>query len=306
MDESNPELVTVLGPTAVGKTVFSAHLALHLGGEIISADSRQVYREMNIGTGKDYKDYLVDGNRVPVHLIDIVDAGTEYNVYLFNVDFLRIFTDITNRGLKPIMCGGTGLYIESILRDYRLLHVPVDKHLREDLEGKSYEELEGILRMYGPLHNNTDTVNRKRLVRAIEIAMYQASIPEQMPDSRPLKSVVLGLTMERAPRRIRITERLMKRLDEGLVREVEELLQRGVSPAKMEYYGLEYRHVTRYLMNEVTYDEMFRSLNTAIHQFAKRQMTYFRGMERRGITIHWIDAAMNLEDMISQALELVT
>ena len=306
MDKSSPELVTVLGPTAVGKTAFAARLAWCLGGEIISADSRQVYRDMNIGTGKDYHDYLVEGTRIPVHLIDIVDVGTEYNVYLFKGDFLRVFTDISERGLKPVMCGGTGLYIESILRDYRLLHVPVNEQLRKDLEGKSIGDLEGILKMYGPLHNRTDTVNRKRLVRAIEIAMYQASIPDQVPDTRPLKSLVFGLTLERVLRRKRITERLMSRLDEGLVSEVEQLLARGVSPGKMEYYGLEYRHVTRYLMKEVTYDEMVSSLNTAIHRFAKRQMTYFRGMERRGITIHWIDATMPMEEKISRALELVT
>ena len=302
MEKSAAELVTILGPTATGKTAFAAHLAHRIGGEIISADSRQVYRGMNIGTGKDYDDYLVDGELFPYHLIDVLDAGYEYNVYLFKQDFLRVFTDIADRKRIPILCGGTGLYIESVLRNYKLLHVPANVNLRADLEKKSFEELEGILKLYGPLHNQTDTVNRKRIIRAIEIAKYQVAQPEIPEDIRDLHSVVLGINLERNTRRKRITERLHRRLEEGMVKEVEGLIDQGVTPDRMEYYGLEYRYVTRYILNELTYDEMVRMLNTAIHQFAKRQMTYFRGMERRGIKIHWIDGLLPMEERLEAAL----
>jgi tRNA dimethylallyltransferase len=304
MEDERSDLVTVLGPTAVGKTAFAAHLARRIGGEIISADSRQVYRGMDIGTGKDMDDYLVDGSRVPVHLVDILDAGYEYNVYLFKQDFLRIFTDITERQKMPVLCGGSGLYIESILRNYRLLNVPVNPELRNNLEKKGFEELTGILKLYGSLHNKTDLVNRKRLLRAIEIAMYQASKPDNQMDSKELNTVVLGIKMERMERRKMITERLLKRLREGMVQEVERLLQEGVPPEKMEYYGLEYRYVTRYIRHELTYEEMVKRLNTAIHQFAKRQMTYFRGMERRGIRIHWIEGTLPMEEKIELGISV--
>jgi tRNA dimethylallyltransferase len=302
MENHSAELVTVLGPTAAGKTAFAAHLAKRIGGEIISADSRQVYRGMNIGTGKDYNDYLVDGEPVPCHLIDVLDAGYEYNVYLFKQDFLRVYTDISDRNRIPVLCGGTGLYIESVLRNYKLLHVPVNEDLRADLEKKNFKELVGILKLHGPLHNQTDTVNKKRIIRAIEIAMYQASQPEIQADVRDLNAVVLGIELDRNIRRKRITERLHKRLEEGMVKEVEGLLEQGVTPAKMEYYGLEYRYVTRYIRKEITFDEMVKRLNTAIHQFAKRQMTYFRGMERRGINIHWIDGLLPMEERIERAM----
>jgi len=302
MEKSAAELVTVLGPTATGKTTFAAHLAHRIGGEIISADSRQVYRGMNIGTGKDYDDYLVEGDPVPYHLIDVLDAGYEYNVYLFKQDFLRVFTDITDRNRIPLLCGGTGLYIESVLRNYKLLHVPVNEDLRTDLEKKDLVELEGLLKLYAPPHNQTDTVNRKRIIRAIEIAKYQIAQPEIPADVRDLHSVVLGINLERNTRRKRITERLHRRLEEGMVKEVEGLIDKGVTPDRMEYYGLEYRYVTRYILNELTYDEMVRKLNTAIHQFAKRQMTYFRGMERRGIKIHWIDGLLPMEGRLETAL----
>jgi tRNA dimethylallyltransferase len=302
MDRRSAKLLTILGPTAAGKTEYAARLALQMDGEIISADSRQVYRGMDIGTGKDYADYQVDGRSVPYHLIDILDAGYEYNVYLFKRDFLRVFHDISDREKLPVMCGGTGLYIESILRNYRLLNVPVNQELRADLEGKSYEELEGMLKLYGPLHNQTDTVNRKRLVRAIEIAMYHSTRPEPDGEEASLNSLVLGIDLDRMLRRRRITARLKKRLDEGLVEEVEGLLEQGISYEKMEYYGLEYRFVSRYIKKELTYDDMFRRLNTAIHQFAKRQMTYFRGMERRGIPIHWIDGTLPMEDKVASGL----
>jgi tRNA dimethylallyltransferase len=302
MEQGGADLVTVLGPTASGKTAFAAQLASRIGGEIISADSRQVYRGMDIGTGKDWGDYLVDGERIPVHLVDILDAGYEYNVYLFKQDFLRVFTDISGRNRIPVLCGGSGLYIESVLRDYRLLYVPVNPDLRRDLGSKSIEELAGILQRYSPLHNTTDTVNRKRIIRAIEIAMYQSSQPEKDADAADLTPVVLGIRLDRATRRKRITGRLMRRLGEGMVEEVEGLLEKGVSPERMEYYGLEYRYVTRYIRHELTYDEMVKRLNTAIHQFAKRQMTYFRGMERRGTVIHWIDGLLPMEEKVEMAL----
>lgn len=299
------DLVTVLGHTAAGKTAFAAHLAHHVGGEIISADSRQVYRGMDIGTGKDYKDYLVEDHRVPIHLIDILDAGYEYNVYLFKRDFLRVYTDISERGMMPVLCGGTGLYIESVLRNYRLLNVPLNTRLREELEKKSFEELAGILKLYGPVHNITDSVNRKRLIRAIEIAMYQSGQPDDSGDDRELNPLVLGIRFERTIRRERITQRLRERMEEGMVEEVEGLLGSGVPAGKLDYYGLEYRYVSKYILEELTYDEMFSKLNTAIHQFAKRQMTYFRGMERRGIAIHWMDGTLSMEEKREQAMTLL-
>ncbi len=300
------DLLTVLGHTAAGKTAFAAHLAHEIGGEIISADSRQVYRGMDIGTGKDYKDYLVNGKRVGSHMIDILDAGSEYNVYLFKHDFFRVFTDISERGIMPVLCGGSGLYLESVLRNYRLLNVPLDPGLREDLDKKSYEELEGSLLLYGPLHNISDTVNRKRLIRAIEIARYQSGKQDAADQEKELKSLVLGISFERSIRRERITQRLRKRMNEGMVEEVEGLLEQGVSAEKLDYYGLEYRFVGKYLQQEISYDEMFRKLNTAIHQFAKRQMTYFRGMERRGISIEWLDGELSLEEKTERALALLT
>ena len=305
LDEKMIDLVTVLGHTAAGKTSFAAHLAHRVGGEIISADSRQVYRRMDIGTGKDYKDYLVKDHQVPVHLIDILDAGYEYNVYLFKRDFLRVFTDIAERGVMPVLCGGTGLYIESVLRNYWLLNVPLNTGLREELEKKSHEELAGILKLYVPLHNITDTVNRKRLIRAIEIAMYQSAQPDNAADERELNPLVLGIRFERTIRRERITRRLRERMEEGMVEEVEELLRSGVSAGKLDYYGLEYRFVSKYILKELNYDEMFSKLNTAIHQFAKRQMTYFRGMERRGIAIHWLDGTLSMKEKTEQAVTLL-
>lgn len=298
------DLVTVLGHTAAGKTAFAAHLARRLGGEIISADSRQVYRGMDIGSGKDYKDYLVKDQRIPVHLIDILDAGSEYNVYLFKGDFLRAMTDISGRGLMPVLCGGSGLYIESVLRNYRLLNVPLNPALRKELENKSNEELVDLLRQYGPLHNITDTVQRKRLIRAIEIASYQSDQPHESAVERELHPLVLGISFDRDSRRERITLRLRERLEEGMIEEVEQLLESGVSAEKLDYYGLEYRYVSKYLMDELSYEEMFNTLNTAIHQFAKRQMTYFRGMERRGIDIHWLDGPLTMEEKLEQAAAL--
>jgi len=298
------DLITVLGHTAGGKTAFAAHLAHRLDGEIISADSRQVYRGMDIGTGKDYGDYLVNGQRIPVHLIDILDAGYEYNVYLFKRDFITVYTDISERGKMPVLCGGTGLYIESVLRNYRLMDVPPDTGLRKALENKSREELVAMLKLYGPLHNITDTVNRKRLVRAIEIARYQSVRPPEEAGERELHPLVLGIRFDRGVRRERITRRLKERMKEGMVEEVEGLLKSGVTADRLDYYGLEYRYISRYILKELSYEDMFRALNTAIHQFAKRQMTYFRGMERRGTVIHWLDGHLSMEEKIEQAMDL--
>ena len=299
------DLVTVLGHTAAGKTAFAAHLAQRVGGEIISADSRQVYRGMDIGSGKDYEDYLVDNIRVPVHLIDIMEAGYEYNVFLFKQDFLKVYTDIAERDLIPFICGGSGLYIESVLRNYELLNVPVNQELRDKLEKKSKIELEALLKLYGPLHNISDTVNPKRMIRAIEIAMYQATSIEGSGQEKDLNSLVLGIRYERSLRRQRITRRLEQRMEEGMVEEVEVLLSKGVTPEKLDYYGLEYRYVSKYLLNELSFDDMFSLLNTAIHQFAKRQMTYFRGMERRGISIHWLNGELSMEEKIEQSVTLL-
>ena len=298
-------LLTILGHTAAGKTAFAARLADRVGGEIISADSRQVYRGMDIGTGKDYQDYLVGDHRVPVHLIDILDAGEEYNVYRFQRDFLRLFTEISGRGVLPVLCGGTGLYIESVLRNFHLLDVPPDASLREELEKKSYDELVGILKLHGPLHNVTDTVNRKRLIRAIEIAMHQSVKPDEKADKPVLHPLVLGIRFDRTIRRQRITERLRSRMMEGLIEEVEGLLRNGVSAEQLDYYGLEYRYVSKYVLKELSYEDMFNQLNTAIHQFAKRQMTYFRGMERRGIDIHWLEGEGSMEEQMEEALALI-
>jgi tRNA dimethylallyltransferase len=247
----------------------------------------------------------VNDQRVPVHLIDILEAGDEYNVYFFKRDFLRVYTDISERGSIPVLCGGTGLYIESVLRNYRLLNVPLNKGLREELGKKSMEELVGILKMFVPLHNVTDTVNRNRMIRAIEIAMFQSGQPDDSGDERYLSPLVLGIMFERSVRRERITQRLRARMKEGMVEEVEELLKKGISAEKLDYYGLEYRFISKYLLKEFSYEEMFNQLNTAIHQFAKRQMTYFRGMERRGINIHWLEGSLPMEEKMEKALALL-
>jgi len=304
MTNRRVDLITVLGHTAAGKTEFAAQLAVRVGGEIISADSRQVYRGMDIGTGKDYNDYKVGESVVPYYLVDILDAGLEYNVFLFKKDFRRIYDRITRNGKVPLLCGGSGLYIESVLKNYRLEHVPVQKELREDLEKKSTGELEDILRFYGPLHNKTDLGNRKRVIRAIEIAMYRSAQTGTEADREDLSSLVIGIRFDRDLRRERITKRLQMRLETGLLEEVEQLLDQGISPEKMYYYGLEYRFITRYILKELNFNEMFAKLNSAIHQFAKRQMTYFRGMERRGVPIHWLDGRLSMEEKIQSALAL--
>ena len=282
------DIITVLGPTACGKTSLAVNLAAELDGEIISADSRQVYRRMDIGTGKDLEDYIFRGKSVPYHLIDIVDPGYKYNVYEYQRDFLKAYEDIHRRNKKVIVCGGTGLYLESILRSYRLSPVPQNPELRKQLAGKSLSELEKILKSYKQLHNTTDVDTAQRAIRAIEIEDYYQKYPLENRSFPKLRSITLGINIDRETRRKRITDRLKSRLANGMLDEVQSLLNDGLSPEELIYYGLEYKYLTLHIIGELSYDEMFTKLEIAIHQFAKRQMTWFRGMERRGTTIHFI------------------
>lgn len=289
MNEARYNLITILGPTASGKTRLAALLAARVGGELISADSRQVYRRMNLGTGKDYHDYIVEGKMIPYHLVDIVEPGYEYNVYEYQRDFVNVFRDITSRDKLPILCGGSGLYLEAVLTGYRLINVPKNTGLRVRLEKKSMEELETILRRFKNLHNITDITNRNRLMRAIEIESYYLDHPEFNNGYPLLNALIVGININRDERRRRITKRLEDRLAKGMVQEVKELITSGIPPEKMIYYGLEYKYITHFLNGTLQYDEMFTRLNTAIHQFSKRQMTWFRRMDRMGPKIHWLD-----------------
>jgi len=293
------DFVTILGPTASGKTTFAAALARQLDAEIISADSRQVYRGMDLGTGKDLADYDVEGQHIPYHLIDIADAGYKYNVFEYQRDFLQAYNDIRERGKTPILCGGTGLYIESVLKGYRLLPVPENPDLRKALEGKSLDELTRILGTYKKLHNTTDVDSAKRAIRAIEIEEYYAKVPVTEREFPQFRSVVIGIDIDRQLRREKISRRLRQRLDEGMIDEVKGLLDRGIAAEDLIYYGLEYKYLTLYLTGRMSYEEMYGGLETAIHQFAKRQMTWFRGMERRGTTIHWMDVTLPMEKKIA-------
>ena len=297
-------LLTILGPTACGKTAFATRLAYDLGGEILSADSRQVYRGMDIGTGKDLADYTVNGKQIPYHLIDIADAGTKYNVYEFQHDFLEAYNDIVARGATPIMCGGTGLYLESVIRGYRLSPVPQNPELRERLAGKSLEELTEILRGYKQLHNTTDVDSAQRAIRAIEIEDYYQHTPLDNREFPEIDSLVIGLDINRELRREKISRRLRSRLDEGMVDEIRRIIDSGVAPEDLIYYGLEYKFVTMYVIGQLTYEEMVSQLEIAIHQFAKRQMTWFRGMERRGITIHWLSCDIPVEERIEMVKDM--
>lgn len=301
----SPLLLTLLGPTACGKTRLACDVARKADGEVISADSRQVYRGMDIGTGKDLDDYGTGGQAVPYHLIDIHPAGYHYTVFEFQQDFLRAYDDIVQRGRQPILCGGSGLYLESVVRGYRLSPVPENPELRCTLRGKSLEELTEILASYKTLHNTTDVDLPARAVRAIEIADYNARHP--LPD-RPfpkIPSLVVGVSVPREVRRERITRRLEQRLKEGMVDEVRTLLDSGLTEEQLTYYGLEYKYVTQHVCGHTSYEEMRRALEIAIHQFAKRQMTYFRGMERRGVEIHWIDGMRPAEEQRDAVLELL-
>jgi len=305
MSSTRNDMIIITGPTASGKTGFAALLASNTGGEIISADSRQVYRGMNIGTGKDYDDYIVDGRQVPYHLIDIVDPGYKYNVFEYQRDFLKVYRQLKDKDVLPVVCGGSGMYIDSIVSGYRLIKVPVNKEIREELEDKSLADLTEILSSYKMLHNKTDVDTRKRAIRAIEIEEYYRNNPDINDEFPKLRPLILGISFDREVRRRRISKRLETRLKSGLVEEVRELLDSGVSSDDLIYYGLEYKFITCYLLGEIGYDEMRHGLETAIHRFAKRQMTWFRGMERRGITIHWIDGELDNKDKLYIAIDLL-
>jgi tRNA dimethylallyltransferase len=314
MDMKMKKMITILGPTASGKTPVAAHLAAKIGGEIISADSRQVYRRMDIGTGKDLADYWVKGDNqhpTPIthHLIDICEPGTKYNLFQYQQDFFDAYEDIQSRGAVPILCGGTGLYIEAVLKGYKLSPVPQNQVLRDSLEGKSLDELTQMLaelkaKTGSNMHNTTDVDSCQRAIRAIEIETYNLDHPVPRRELPPVDSLIIGIDIDRELRREKITRRLKARLDEGMVDEVRKLLDEGIAPEDLIYYGLEYKFLTEYITGAITYDEMFTRLEIAIHQFAKRQMTWFRGMERRGFTIHWIDATLPMDKKIEEILNL--
>ena len=303
--ETKYNLISIMGATAGGKTGVAVHLAKALGTEIISADSRQVYRGMDIGTGKDIEEYTIDGELIPYHLIDILNAGEKYNVFEYQNDFFKAYDDIRSRGMIPVLCGGTGLYIESVLKNYNLPNVPEDSNLRKSLVNKSLDELEIILRTYKPLNNNSDYDTTKRAIRAIEIAEYTKRNPLCTTSNRNLNSLNIGILFDREQRRDRITARLKQRLENGMVEEVERLVKNGISYESIEYYGLEYKYLAWYLQGKISYDEMFEQLNTSIHRFAKRQMTWFRKMERDGIEIYWLDGNLSMEEKVGRILELL-
>lgn len=302
-------MITIVGPTASGKTALAAHLAHRLGSEVISADSRQVYRGMDLGTGKDLADYQVAGALVPYHLIDIVPAGSRYNLFAYQHDFHRVYADMLARGIEhPILCGGTGLYVESVLRGYHLPDVPANEALRRHLQGATLDELRRRLASYGPLHNTTDVDTAQRAIRAIEIADYihrQRIEGLATTEFAPVDSLIICLDLSREARRERISQRLRARLNEGMTAEVEGLLSQGIAPEDLIYYGLEYKYVTLYVIGEMSYIDMVGQLETAIHQFAKRQMTWFRGMERRGFALHYIDALAPMADKIEAVIDLL-
>jgi tRNA dimethylallyltransferase len=292
MKGSKYDMVTILGPTASGKTEVAVNLAFKLNGDVISADSRQIYREMDIGTGKDLEQYRINGTPIPYHLIDIADAGYQYNVFEFQRDFLRVYREIKEKGSFPVMCGGSGMYLEAILKGYRLIQVPVNEQRRESLRLLSLEELTEILKQYKSTNNNSDTENKKRAVRAIEIEEYHSAHPGTDFSFPVINSLIVGIKFDRESRRKMITSRLRDRLDQGMIDEVKNLLNNGLKAEALTYYGLEYKYLTLYITGQLSYDEMFNGLNTAIHQFAKRQMTWFRKMEREGFDIRWLDGYM--------------
>lgn len=302
---SDYDLIAILGPTASGKTQFAAALASRLDTEIISADSRQIYKEMNLGTGKDLADYTVNGKQIPYHLIDIAEPGYKYNVFEYQRDFLKAYETVRIKGKLPIMCGGTGMYLESVLKATSLLPVPENPELRARLNGKSLDELTEILKQYKTLHNTTDVDTAKRAIRAIEIEEYYAHTPVDERAFPQLNSLIVGIDIDRELRREKITRRLQQRLEEGMVEEVRDLIKKGIKPEDLIYYGLEYKYLTLYVIGELTYEQMFHDLEIAIHQFAKRQMTWFRGMERRGFTIHWMNAQWSMEEKIAFVTQLI-
>jgi len=299
------DMLVVTGPTASGKTSLAAALALKLNGEIISADSRQIYRQMNLGTGKDYSDYIVEGQYIPYHLIDIADPGYKYSVFEYQRDFAKVLDDLRSRNIFPIVCGGSGMYIDSVVSGYKMIEVPPDPVFRASLEKKSMAELTEILSSFKKLHNKTDIDTKKRAIRAIEIERYIGTRKENKTTFPEIKPLIIGLVFSREKRRERISDRLKRRLEEGMEDELRQLLLQGVDPETLIYYGLEYKYITLFITGRISYDEMYRSLETAIHQFAKRQMTWFRGMERKGIRIHWIDGELPMEDKVEKVMELL-
>ncbi|MEG1685901.1 MAG: tRNA (adenosine(37)-N6)-dimethylallyltransferase MiaA [Bacteroides sp.] len=302
----NYDLITILGPTASGKTSLAAALAYELGTEIIGADSRQIYRGMDIGTGKDLADYVVNGNLIPYHLIDIVEPGYKYNVFEYQRDFLKIYESLVAKSkATPILCGGTGLYLESVLKGYKLIPVPENMELRSRLETNSLAELTEILKAYKSLHNTTDVDTAKRAIRAIEIEEYYLHTEVSEREFPQLNSLIIGVDIERELRREKISRRLRQRLDEGMIDEVKGLLAKGISAEDLIYYGLEYKYLTLHVIGKLSFEEMFAQLEMAIHQFAKRQMTWFRGMERKGFDIHWLDATLPTEEKLERIKRLI-
>ena len=298
------ETITIIGVTASGKTSLAVKLAYETGGEIISADSRQIYRRMDLGTGKDISEYTCNGKQIPYHLIDICEPGYKYNLYQYKRDFTNALKDIQSRGKLPIICGGTGLYVETVLKGYAMPEVPENKELRDSLADKTLEELTAILSQYKTLHNTTDVDSCKRAIRAIEIAEYYKTLPQPELEDSPLDTLLVAIDIDRETRRANITKRLHQRLEDGMVAEVESLLNEGIAPEDLIYYGLEYKYLTEYVIGKTTYEQMVSGLEIAIHQFAKRQMTWFRGMERRGFKINWIDYNLPLDEKVTRILDL--
>lgn len=299
------DLITILGPTASGKTSLAVALARQLDTEIISADSRQLYRQMDIGTGKDLNEYTIDEKQIPHHLIDICDAGYKYNLFEYQEDFFKAYHSVKQKGKLPVLCGGTGLYIESVLKGYNLVSVPENPELRARLQDKSLPELEAILSNYKTLHNTTDTDTCKRAIRAIEIEEYCQTQEPQKQAREPLNSLIIGVSIELELRRKKISDRLRTRLREGMIGEVEALLKQGIPAENLIYYGLEYKYITEYITGILSYEQMLSGLEVAIHQFAKRQMTWFRGMERRGFSIHWLDATLSTSEKLNRINEWI-
>lgn len=300
------QLITIIGPTASGKTPFAVELANKVDGEIISGDSRQIYRQMDIGTGKDLNEYTIGNKKIEHHLIDIREPGDKYTLFDFQKDFHTVYQDILSRNRTPILCGGTGMYIESVLKGYELKKVPKNEILRDSLQNKTMDELTTILANYKNLHNTTDSDTKKRTIRAIEIAAYQTKHQSSTQAFPPIDSLIIGVSIDRDNRRHKISSRLKARIDEGMIDEVKNILAQGLAPEDLIYYGLEYKYVTLHATGQISYQQMFNQLEIAIHQFAKRQMTWFRGMERRGLKIHWIDALLPMDEKVCEAMELLS
>jgi len=303
--KSEYDILVITGPTASGKTSLAAAVADTAGGEIISADSRQVYRGMDLGTGKDYSDYIINGKTIPFHLIDIADPGYKYNVFEYQRDFINVYNNLKDRKILPVVCGGSGMYIDSIVTGYKMLEVAPDSGLRKRLETKSMKELTEILGTYRRLHNVTDIDTKKRVIRAIEIEHYNKSRKQKKSLFPELKSLIVGVMIDREERRKRITGRLKQRLEDGMVDEVRKLLDEGISREVLIYYGLEYKYITLFLSGEISYKDMVSELETAIHQFAKRQMTWFRGMERKGTKINWIDGKLPMQEKVEKIMKFL-